>query len=265
MGRLLHTLDKNAAVLLDYVGEYLLGAWWGNIKFLALGIMLTSFTATAGEIVAAAIWMAKHVARGTTRIALSAWEFAKGRRTAHDVRRAVAGGTPDIQWAGASAPEPYSLDFIRDRVRGRGERTQPLDLVIEVDGALARLARGCSETCGPTATATCTCSQRSAGAHTGGSASASSGRRRATAAAEAQFISAPACRALCPMTRRWSMLAKQRASSQATCWTQRSWPRCRQPHVCGEEVACAAGSAAGSGGESRAHASADVYVVGWVV
>ena len=122
---MVYSLVKNAAVLLDVVGEYMLGVWWSNIKFLAFWTLLTTFVASAGSIAMAAGWVAKRLLQGAYHIALSTWGFARCHRTAHDVRRAVAGDTPVIRWAGASAPEPYSLDFIRDRVRGRGERRQP--------------------------------------------------------------------------------------------------------------------------------------------
>eukprot|EP00972_Heterocapsa_arctica_P033681 4956565-Heterocapsa_arctica.AAC.1 len=53
-------------------------------------------------------------------------------------------GTPELQWYGPSAVRPYSTEYIQERVRARGDRRLPVDMVI-IDpgiGALARLRRG---------------------------------------------------------------------------------------------------------------------------
>ena len=38
-------------------------------------------------------------------------------------------GTPELQWYGPSAVRPYSTEFIQERVRARGDRRLPVDIV----------------------------------------------------------------------------------------------------------------------------------------
>ena len=129
--------------VLDWLGNWILGAWWARLKWLSMvlmGLAILSVVAVLAGVTIVAVRSAVRACRWCWHLTR---KFSSGEVTAHDVR--LAAGDPQAQplhWRGPGGKEPFSAAYIASDVKGRGENRLPNDVLVKVDGGVARLSRG---------------------------------------------------------------------------------------------------------------------------
>ena len=128
---------------LDWFGLWVMGTWWIKLKWMSvilIAVVFASCVAVLGVLAFMAIRGAVQAGRWSLYLLK---RFSVGEVTAHEVR--VAAGDPTvttIAWTGPDCATQCCAAYVTGDIKGRGENRLANDLLIKVDGGVARLGRG---------------------------------------------------------------------------------------------------------------------------
>jgi hypothetical protein len=87
-------------------------------------------------------WVIVWVILPLSGIAVTTFQYLRGDASWAAVREARGAGHALIAWVGPKGQEPWTSEYVKTFVRGRGEQRLPLDLLISDDISMARLRHG---------------------------------------------------------------------------------------------------------------------------
>ena len=102
---------------------------------------LATFTVILG-MVQLTYWTYAWVVRPMMVLAAALCQYVLGRGSWRAVLRGNGEAPFEVRWAGPQGQRPWSVQYVQDSVRGRGEQQLPYDLLVSDGVAVARLRHG---------------------------------------------------------------------------------------------------------------------------